>query len=246
MYEEFARQARQFGYQVSPLKAIDTPAARAYTDELYHAADRQIRGVRLWSLPIAGLLATGDLVLFVVVLGALPVWGFPILAVSGGALIVALAALTSPGPENFVKPARELLSAQPWQVWPARLEDLSREDREAVAGAGVSTVHHPTAQVRRDARLHRLVLLAPDGTAVRTYGVHLPRDARDGFVDGIGAVWVCGDLRDAILVAEPGARRYWQAKPVAFPTRPHSQEDPGTVDAVATEAGRVALQVWLG
>jgi len=64
-------------------------------------------------------------------------------------------------------------------------------------------------------------------------------------VDGLGPLWVCGDLRHRVVMATPGAGQAWIALPNTPPPAVDSpRPSGGLIEDIARDAGREALLNW--
>ncbi|MFF7251446.1 hypothetical protein ACFZBU_47225 [Embleya sp. NPDC008237] len=94
--------------------------------------------------------------------------------------------------------------------------------------------------------MRRVLLLGPDGRAVRRYLTVIPDDVWPSTTDGLGALWICGDLRSAIVFATPGAATCWPGIPE--PSTPSTHRDPefnsDVISTIAREAGAAAALEW--
>ncbi|CAM5636530.1 hypothetical protein [Streptomyces griseomycini] len=108
--------AEEYGYQVSPHPAVDTPGMRAQVGRIRKAAHRGVLWVALF------------LLLKVLVLSA--VFGtelLPFLAGPAACVLVAAWVLTTRlGPKRLLR----ILEANRWQVWPCRLEKVPGRSSE--------------------------------------------------------------------------------------------------------------------
>ncbi|WTW93971.1 ParB/RepB/Spo0J family partition protein [Streptomycetaceae bacterium NBC_01309] len=236
-----ARQARQFGYEVSPREAVHTPGAAAYLNGVRQRTRRARRrgltalfigflwlgafllGLWLWDLGDAGPAVVIGWIAPLVVLG----WP------AGRLEDVA-------GQWTRSRAAQEAaLEKHPWQAWPCRLEDA--DDKWP-------SRHQALRPYAFGRPVRRLLLLGPDGQPVRSYLTVFPDEVWRSTTDGLGALWVCGDLRFGVVFATPGAALCWPgipepAVPAAHRAPVHS---PDVVSGLAQEAGAAALHDWLG
>ncbi len=102
--------AEEYGYQVSPRPAVDTPGVRAQVERIGRITSRRI----LWAAPLMLLLAFA--VSAVSDTGLFPFVAGPIVA--GFALGWVLTAKLAP------KRMSRILENNRWQVWPCRLEEV--------------------------------------------------------------------------------------------------------------------------
>ncbi|WP_436772667.1 hypothetical protein [Yinghuangia sp. YIM S09857] len=150
----------------------------------------------------------------------------------------------------WTEKAVKVIEEHPWQVWPCRVEKANPE----------KTIHHRfvmRSAERADMRVLatsvfvRVMLLAPDGSVARRYASRIPDDVWRGFTDGLGALWICGDLRFEIILATPGAQDCWPGTLLPeLTTRPtlarEHRENADDIGVIAREAGSWALSQWLG
>ncbi|MFD9686812.1 hypothetical protein ACFWXO_13755 [Kitasatospora sp. NPDC059088] len=168
-------EAERLGHRVLVGTALETPAtAKAFRMRAERAPDRR-------QLHAAAALAgvTGLLVL----IGR---WVDPLAAIAlftGGFLVVLVGGIWQQ--HTRLKYERRLLATRPWQVWPA-------------------SVHKLRARTRAGATVCRVDLLARNGAVVRSGKADLPTALWDAMTDGVGTLWICGDLRQPYLVAAPG------------------------------------------
>ncbi|MFE2870329.1 hypothetical protein [Embleya sp. NPDC059259] len=240
--------ARKFGYEVSPGRAIDTSGGRSYVERLRRSGPQARRWARTANAAVIVLVAAAVLAFLardllgqtgivstVVFLGGLPI---PVLAVVPKTR--KLAART----EEWTVALVETLQEHPWQVRPVRVEEISPEE-ESAARAVLPLDRQAILESQGGPR--RVLLLAPDGSVARSYVALVPADVWRGMTDGVGALWVCGDLRFRVALAESGAQRCWPGSPVPPPVRHRAQdEDSSVISAIAREAGHSAVLDWLG
>jgi hypothetical protein len=114
-----------------------------------------------------------------------------------------------------------LLRRHSWQAWPARSE-------------------------QKDV----IELLTPDGQVHKTYFSvgYMPRSVWEGMTDGLGALWVCGDLREQIVLAAPSGAPAWLATPARFRNAPAPADsaDPSLLEEVIRSAASEWVKSWLG
>lgn len=200
---------------------------------------------------LLAVVAAGGAVLYLG-WGTLPDY---VLAIVTGPLLVAtvllVAVLVDSGSEKsdvgaWIREQAEALEEHPWQVWPCRLEDAT-EAEAAVARPAIALFDPAGRRATPAPKFTRVLLLAPDGSVARSYVAHLPGEVWHGMVDGMGAVWVCGDLRFRVVLATPGADLCWPGAPIPEPPRQRpTQNDVGVIADIAREAGRAAVSYWLG
>jgi len=93
-------------------------------------------------------------------------------------------------------------------------------------------------------------MLAADETTVKILcsGQPMPKEAWKHMVDGIGVLWLCGDLRENIVLAIPGGEQLWGPVTSEDPEKPRQpltetqQEVANSAIKMATVA---ATQLWL-
>ncbi|WTW92497.1 hypothetical protein OG216_03510 [Streptomycetaceae bacterium NBC_01309] len=239
------RQARQFGYEVSPRPAIATEggrqfaaALRAQPALLHRAAKRE----GLWSSSIA---VTAYLIILVT-LTPPPHVAIPLGVVPLGALAAAAGGRRRVARSTaWTEPAAKVLDEHPWQVWPCRVEQAASEGE-------IQPRFVFTSSKRADSRafdetvVAHVLLLAPDGSVARTYVSRVRNDVWRGVTDGLGALWICGDLRFDVVIATPAAQDCWIGTPIPQPSRQPAREDPDYIGSIAREAGGWALGHWQG
>ncbi|MFE5792961.1 hypothetical protein ACFQ8C_10345 [Streptomyces sp. NPDC056503] len=246
-----ARQARQFGYEVSPHPAYASSAAQEYVGRVNEAVTKVAERLDL----AKGVLGFVMFAVLFLILG----WGamgegLQIAVVLVGSWVVPIAVGLRIGFGTSLAKGRKVADEQervlrdhPWQVWPCRVENLLAEEAAAAskdAGYLGRPQPHPPGGRIVSCRVH---LLAPDGSTARSYLCLLPGDVWDSMTDGLGALWICGDLREQVVVAVPGAAVCWQGRPVRTPAADGAgRTDSSVVEDIARQAGIAAIQDWLG
>ncbi|WP_335932075.1 hypothetical protein [Streptomyces sp. PTD5-9] len=209
------------------------------------------RGTLWFKSVLLAAVAAGGAVLYLG-WGTLP--DFVLAAVAGPLLVAAVllvAVLVDSGSEKsnvevWVREQAEALEEHPWQVWPCRLEEATEGEAD-VARPAIALLDSAGRRAINGPRFTRVLLLAPDGSVARSYVAYLPGEVWHGMVDGMGAVWVCGDLRFRVVLATPGADVCWLGAPIPEPPRQRAtQNDVGVIADIAREAGRAAVSYWLG
>ncbi|MFI6588059.1 hypothetical protein [Embleya sp. NPDC050493] len=177
-------QAEEFGYAVSPMTAVHTPATFADVQEGRRAAKVMIGILVVWMLAAAGLLVWYNVTTSDTVGRVVLVCGVGLIMTSIMPVGIALDTV----PLGFRAAAET--GRRPWQAWPCRLD-----------------------RIRGDKSLRRVFLLAPDGSVVREFRGRVPEDLWQGMDDGLGVLWFCGDLRFGGVMARPGGAPLWLVKP---------------------------------
>ncbi|WP_436772664.1 hypothetical protein [Yinghuangia sp. YIM S09857] len=241
------RQARQFGYGVSPGPAIATEGGREFAAVLRRQPTliRQA-GVRV-GLKAAAIWIPFELAVY---LGggalkevALAMVGAFVLSALVGAIALRRKVSRS---RVWTEKAVKVVGEHPWQVWPCRVEEADPE------GSIQPRYVVPSFEWRDLPALAtpvfvRVMLLAPDGSVARTYASRIPEYVWHSLTDGLAALWICGDLRFEIVLATPGAQNCWLGTPLPAPTtRPAAREDADDIGVIAREAGSWAVSQWLG
>ncbi|HEU5129768.1 MAG TPA: hypothetical protein VFU12_17450 [Glycomyces sp.] len=147
--------------------------------------------------------------------------GWALALLGTGVWLLLLGAALKPDKERREPELGRLpLHTSPWQAWPCRLEG--------------STV----------------ILLDPQRKPVARYRGDVPASTWDRMTDGYGVLWICGDLRLNVAVADPGGAPVWAMRPVTDEVRearPHAE--PNLIDLAAEEtvrqAGATVTQQWL-
>jgi hypothetical protein len=141
---------------------------------------------------------------------------------------------------------------RPWQVWPCRVEEVPEDEWQFVATLTGSEEAREEYQnslsgaefLTKRPTYHRVLLLAPDGSVCRSYVSFVPGEVWRDMTDGLGALWLCGDLRRHLVIATPGAERIWLGTPDTS-VRPQPRERTGLAEDIARAAGREAVLMWL-
>ncbi|MEV7775434.1 hypothetical protein [Kitasatospora sp. NPDC086791] len=177
-------EAERLGHRVLDGTALETPAtAKAFRMRAERAPDRRQLHAAAALAGVTGLL---------VVIGQ---WVDPLAAIAlftGGFLVVLVGGIWQQ--HTRLKDERRLLATRPWQVWPAR-------------------VHKLRARTRAGATACRVDLLARNGAVVRSGKADLPTALWNAMTDGVGTLWICGDLRQPYLVAAPGGTAWTLCHP---------------------------------
>jgi len=256
-----ARQAREFGYAVSSGPAREIAGGADYTDLLTReAAQVEVNGEK------EADRAMGCAAVFLIGMGVMLFFTLPefppvvplFLAVC---LMLAGAFFRWQARREGVK-HKERYAAQiealgrPWQVWPCRIEEapdivphanseiLGTLIARAQAGRTTTVTTSGIGDTVNIWKVHRVFLLAPDGTPAKTFAAFLPDAVWQGMVDGLGPLWVCGDLRHRVVMATPGAGQAWIAVPSTPPTVDSPRPSGGLIEDIARDAGREALLNW--
>ncbi|HEU5029277.1 MAG TPA: hypothetical protein VFV01_30510 [Spirillospora sp.] len=180
--------ARRFGYAVSP-----EPAATA-TPSVLGQLDKAAKLERVISIIFLVVAAACPVIMIVMLRSEMDasglVWG--VVAGEVAFLVIWLFARSQerargPGGEGLSGPEahrlRGILSEQPWQVWPCRV-DLIREHA------------NPSALVH-------VFLLDPEQNVAAVLRTRLQRASWNAMTDGYGVLWFAGDLRFGGALAHP-------------------------------------------
>lgn len=138
--------------------------------------------VRCGYAAIAMGAALGLLGIVLLVLGLISAY----LAVYGGvSCVVGIVLLGTGGAIATVSDFHKRLQQHPWQAWPC-----------FTASKG------------------QIYLLAPDNRIVKrlVFGAEMPRGLWTHLVDGVGVLWLCGDLREEVVIAVPGGSELWPGR----------------------------------
>ena len=223
--------AREFGYWVSDGNAIDRQAT---ADELHMIAVKQnedqrgnIEDFAIWTLCVG---------LILLLIGVLGRFGFEVRTVLLGiggtaALIAGFAWRNRKIPVNLeLRAGFPQLYNHPWQAWPCRMEQAEPDNPETSKFDAIVT------------------LLDPDRGPTARFRGRVTLESWDRMTDGFGLLWICGDLREPVLVAGPGGAPFWEMKRATEPPRLAAPQ-PGLLDAAADEAIRQAsasiVKEWL-
>lgn len=212
--------AREYGYWVSPGKAIRSGAASAFMRERRNQIAKRRQSANQWAgwVPFAALL----LFWFIAATTGGASWGLAVV-IAPPAFLVWLLVKTMGA--DTPDPVGKLVEEQPWQAWPCRVEEISGE---------TSTPGK-----------RRVLLLAPDRSVVRGFDGPMPEEVWLSMTDGVGVLWVCGDLRFPVAMAPRGGSPIWLAAPVPGPAPAESSQGPGVIEEVVRQAGQDAMRAWL-
>ncbi|MFI2632975.1 hypothetical protein ACH5A2_21690 [Streptomyces collinus] len=205
--------AAEYGYEVLPGAAVDTPGV----EDVLRRRERALR----WGI----LALTAEVLLLAAVIslagpGSAPGLGtaaclVPVIAVTAGLTLLWRRAR---------RRERLVMSTYGWQVWPVRTHDV-----RVVAAEG------ERVQGRRWGTDGRVVLLQPDGQSHCSFPV--PADGWDGprprGPRPADRVWFAGDTRFGGMIAEPGGL------PFRYVVRstPGKRRGTGPEDELACRAG---------
>ncbi|MEU1035911.1 hypothetical protein ABZ402_46030 [Streptomyces mirabilis] len=212
--------AREYGYWVSPGNAIRSGAASAFMRERRNEIVKRRQSANEW----AGWVLLAALLLFLFIGAAMggASWGLAValgLPALLGWLVFKTVGADTPDP------VAKLVEEQPWQAWPCRVEEIDGD----------------TSTPRK----RRTLLLAPDGSVVRVFDGQMPEEVWLSMTDGVGVLWVCGDLRFSVAMAPRGGSPIWLAAPVPGPAPADSNQGPGVIEEVVRQAGQDAMRAWL-
>ncbi|SDK50388.1 hypothetical protein SAMN05216298_0307 [Glycomyces sambucus] len=114
----------------------------------------------------------------------------------------------------------DLMRQYPWQAWPCRMDNRSE--------------------------FH---ILDPEQNIIQTFKNidPLPTAGWRNITDGIGVIWICGDLREDVLVASVGGKPSWRAKPNPERSLPGQLTEPqqALLASAIKFAAAAAMQVWI-
>lgn len=216
--------AEQYGYWVSESTASTARPTRRW---LQGAPEREAAAEKKFG--VGCLFASG------VPLGLMLLIGVssdnPTLMValfSGVGVLISLGSLLRQ-PTRDPKKLFPALYEKKWQAWPCRVE------APAPTGARVTAT---------------VTLLGPAQEAVRRFHGRVPAATWHRMTDGYGVLWVCGDLRLPVHMADPGGAPVWHMGPEkGNGDAASSSATPEWAGAAAEEAVReasaAATQQWL-
>lgn len=212
--------AEKYGYWVSERTAADHPKTMQWIED-------GVRKVRRhgWFAFIGGIaLAIGGAVYVLntdmdfLPMASMLIAPFP---------LAGLAILLTQHRRGTLKKLRQL-TEHPWQAWPCQVAS------------------DPTIRLSRDARrldllVAKITLLDPDQQPVRRFHGSMWTSTWKHTPDGFGVLWISGDLRTRIAVAEPGGAPFSFMQPVPEAGPPSDTQDkPTLLDAAAEAAIREA------
>lgn len=209
-------KAREFGYWVSETSASQQPASAEY------AADHCAKpGTSVWTPLGIMAWAIGFLVLFG---DGMEDSGFGVVlvvaltVVIGACLITAGEILRETVGRSRVN---ELLRRHPWQAWPCRME-----------------------------KRYELHILGPRGETIKTLrsvvATEISSKVWESVTDGVGVVWLCGDLREDLLVAPVGGTPISRVKAKSSNVGgPLTDLQKTAIEAAIKFAGAAAMEHWL-
>ncbi|MFD5752259.1 hypothetical protein [Streptomyces sp. NPDC127033] len=212
--------AREYGYWVSPGKAIRSGATSAFMRERRNKIEKQRQSANEWAV---GVPFTAFL-LFLFIAGTMDNASWGLATALGAPALLACLVLKALG-ADAPDPVAKLVEKQPWQAWPCRVEEISGDT--SVLGK------------------RRILLLASDGSVVRGFDGQMPEEVWLSMTDGVGVLWVCGDLRFSVAMAPRGGSPIWLAAPVPGPAPVESDQGPGVIEEVVRQAGQDAMRAWL-
>ncbi|GGK21251.1 hypothetical protein GCM10011583_61520 [Streptomyces camponoticapitis] len=216
--------AEEYGYWTSEGSAKETPATVRWM------RDQAVRDLRTMKNRGLGLTALGA-----VLCGAggylvqSSSWGAALLGLGPLPLLTGLLLLLFRTRVSGRLPAQ--LAEMRWQAWPCRLDGP-----EPLLNRPVSAT---------------VTLLSPRRESVRSYQGSVPAATWRRMTDGYGVLWVCGDLRAGLWVADPGGTPVWFMQPATEATpAPASPATPGlaaaAADAAVRQASSAVTRGWLG
>ncbi|WP_026929946.1 hypothetical protein [Glycomyces tenuis] len=221
--------AKKYGYWVSERAAADHPA----TMQWIQGGARKVRRVGWFvftggiALSIGGAAYAWNTDISVLLMVAMLVLPFP---------FAGLAILLTQRRRRMLKKLPQL-TEHPWQAWPCQV-------------ASDPTIRLPR-EVRRPGLLAaRITLLDPDQRPVRRFHGAMWMDTWQRTPDGFGVLWISGDLRTRIAVAEPGGAPFSFMRPIPEDGASSDiQDKPTLLDAAAEaairEAGAAATRHFL-
>ncbi|MFG3338710.1 hypothetical protein [Glycomyces sp. NPDC048151] len=187
--------------------------------------ESRMLGPRGWTIYL-GVIATAVVVLVLFATGTLdsgtiatPGQGLLLCLLILAVLVCLWAILGGPLYAYFGRRIQARLRRHPWQAWPVLAE------RQGV-----------------------VELLDPEGQVFKTFvnSTPMPRPVWEGLTDGLGVLWICGDLREEITMAAPGGGQIWTAKVLQQAQAPASATaDPGLLESTISSAASDFVQAWL-
>lgn len=207
--------AERFGYWVSENTAS---TARQTSHWLHAAPEREAAANKKWN--VGCLLASGFPLCLVLLIGVS--FSNPtgmVATLCGIGVAIGLVSLLQ-GPTRDPRKLFPDLYSRKWQAWPCRIEGPAPNGT------------HVTATV---------TLLGPEREAVRSFQGSVPAATWHRMTDGFGVLWVCGDLRLQIHMADPGGAPVWHMRPEKENSGAASPSaTPGWATVAAEEAVREA------
>jgi len=209
-------KAKEFGYWVSERSASKHPATADYASEYCAKPTTSV-----WTPLGIMIWVIGFLVIF---WDGLENSGFGVvLMVILTIVIVACVITAAEILRETVSRARikELLRRHPWQAWPCRME-----------------------------KRYELHILGPHRETIKTLrpviATEIHSEIWESVTDGVGVVWLCGDLREDVLVAPVGGSPISRVKPKLINlARPLTDIQKTAVNAAIQFAGAAAMELWL-
>ena len=178
--------AEKYGYWVSSTPALDVAKTHGAIERMKKTASADDAPQMLhFGFAIASFV-------FGLIISGLT--GEPVFVILGGVLgVVIVAAGTRQGIDS--SPTDSItshLSRNPWQAWPCRVDGVNGNP---------------------DSPKKIVYLMSPDQQVVKAFETTMPRKAWMDLTDGMGILWVCGDLRYPIVMGTVLGTQVWQAKP---------------------------------
>ncbi|MFB7673117.1 hypothetical protein ACFC26_17085 [Kitasatospora purpeofusca] len=183
-------EAERLGHHVVDGVALELPAtAKAFRVRSDAALDRR---------QIHGAAALGAATGLLILIGQWVALFAPIALLAFAFLMFLIIGIWQR--RTSVADQRKILANHPWQVWPCHV--VERPER---ARAGTTPC--------------RVRLLTRSGAVVRSGKADLPTEVWNAMTDGVGTLWICGDLRRPYLVAVPGGTDWTLCHPEEHPPR---------------------------
>lgn len=183
--------AREHGYWVSGEKACERLTTRAWlAAELPRYRQRHREYAWVWAGVGAFLVAVDQVILSS---GGMEPTVF-LTYVGGFAVLIGLLIGYAFGNTDNLTQEYPQLYGHPWQAWPCHID-------------GVAPTANPVKST--------ITLLGQNNEHVRQFRGKVPLASWRSLTDGYGVLWICGDLRETVAVAQKGGAPVWTMAPVA-------------------------------
>jgi hypothetical protein len=211
-------QAKVFGYWVSDEPAAGLPGTRRYL------AAQEPRVADPVAFTLAALVSVGCWAYFAGGIADAPVTSTPELVLVFILVFVAIAShlalIIVPVSAMTRRRSRAHLESRPWQAWPAKAEGRTTID-----------------------------ILDPEGKVFKTFqnDALMPKSVWRSMPDGLGVLWICGDLREPVFIAAPGGEQCWKAKAKPGPSgQSVDAANESLLEEVIRSAAAEWVKSWLG